>query len=175
MAASLKVSHQLTLAESFKSRQTYEKSSRWQAEITKSWQYLLGVPMYHTMLLKILNFVTSWPHLTIATVLLVGHWLSKKCRRFWSSWKPGLAPSCMKQERSAFALMYDQKKGLTSSYLGIMAHFFSRKDHRRHCATLAVHAKDGVSSHRTLHQKDCGWGARWMGNSSHQSVSFTDR
>ena len=30
------------------------------------------------------------------------------------------------------------KKGLTSSYLGITAHFFSRKDHRRHRLTLAV-------------------------------------
>lgn len=30
------------------------------------------------------------------------------------------------------------KKGLSSSYLGITAHFFSRKDHRRHCMTLAV-------------------------------------
>ena len=30
------------------------------------------------------------------------------------------------------------KKGLTSSYLGITAHFFSRKDHCRHCVTLAV-------------------------------------
>ena len=30
------------------------------------------------------------------------------------------------------------KKGLTSSYLGITAHFFSRRDHRRHTVTLAV-------------------------------------
>ena len=29
-------------------------------------------------------------------------------------------------------------KGLTSSYMGITAHFFSRKDHCRHCVTLAV-------------------------------------
>ena len=30
------------------------------------------------------------------------------------------------------------KKGLTSSYLGITAHFFGRKDHQRHHVTLAV-------------------------------------
>ena len=30
------------------------------------------------------------------------------------------------------------KKGLTSSYLGITGHFFSRKDHKRHTTTLAV-------------------------------------
>lgn len=30
------------------------------------------------------------------------------------------------------------KKGMTSSYLGVMAHFFSCHDHRKHCATLAV-------------------------------------
>ena len=31
------------------------------------------------------------------------------------------------------------EKGLSSSYLGITGHFFSRKDHHRHCVTLAVH------------------------------------
>ena len=30
------------------------------------------------------------------------------------------------------------KKGMTSSYLGVTAHFFSFHDHRKHCATLAV-------------------------------------
>jgi len=30
------------------------------------------------------------------------------------------------------------KNGLSSSYLGITAHFYSKKDHRRHCVTLAV-------------------------------------
>ena len=30
------------------------------------------------------------------------------------------------------------KKGMTSSYLGITAHFFSRRDHKRHRVTLAV-------------------------------------
>lgn len=30
------------------------------------------------------------------------------------------------------------KKGFVSSFLGITAHFFSQKDHRRHCMTLAV-------------------------------------
>ena len=30
------------------------------------------------------------------------------------------------------------KRGMTSSYLGVTAHFFSRHDHRRHCVTLAV-------------------------------------
>ena len=30
------------------------------------------------------------------------------------------------------------KKGLTSSYLGITAHFFGRKDHQRHHVPLAV-------------------------------------
>ena len=30
------------------------------------------------------------------------------------------------------------KKGMSSSYLGVTAHFFSPKDHLRHCVTLAV-------------------------------------
>ena len=72
-AASLKVSHQLTLAESLKSGQTYEKVAGDMPKSQKSWQYLLGVPMHHTILLKISNFVTSWRHLIIVTALLVGH------------------------------------------------------------------------------------------------------
>ena len=30
------------------------------------------------------------------------------------------------------------RKGLTASYLGITAHFFTRSDHKRHTATIAV-------------------------------------
>ena len=30
------------------------------------------------------------------------------------------------------------KKGLTSSYLGVTAHFYSKKDHKRHAVTLCV-------------------------------------
>ena len=30
------------------------------------------------------------------------------------------------------------KKGMSTSYLGVTAHFFSQKDHLRHCVTLAV-------------------------------------
>ena len=30
------------------------------------------------------------------------------------------------------------KKGMTASFMGVTAHFFSRKDHKRHCVTLAV-------------------------------------
>ena len=30
------------------------------------------------------------------------------------------------------------KKGMTASYLGLYAHFFTKSDHRRHSVTLAV-------------------------------------
>ena len=45
------------------------------------------------------------------------------------------------QSANAVSLCCDiwSKKGLTSSYLGIIVHFFSRTDHRRHAVTLAVH------------------------------------
>ena len=86
-AGSLKASHQLTLAKSLKSWQTYEKSSQRHTEITKN----LGVFVGSSYIVENLEFVTSWPHLTIVTPLLVGHCLSKKRRKFWLSWKPGLA------------------------------------------------------------------------------------
>ena len=44
------------------------------------------------------------------------------------------------QEASKVSICADiwSKRGLTASFLGITAHFFSRKDHKRHCLTLAV-------------------------------------
>ena len=38
------------------------------------------------------------------------------------------------------------KKEMTASFMGITAHFFSKKDHRRHSVTLAV-KKDALSTH----------------------------
>ena len=53
------------------------------------------------------------------------------------------------------------KKGLTSSYLGITAHFFSRSDHCRHIVTLAVRRL--VTSHtaRTIRQSVVEILAEW--------------
>lgn len=45
------------------------------------------------------------------------------------------------------------KRGLTSSYLGVTAHFFSRNDNRRHTATLAV--RKLTSSHISATIRDC--------------------
>lgn len=44
------------------------------------------------------------------------------------------------------------KKGLTSSYLGVTAHFFSRKDHRKHVVTLSV--KRMPSPHTAVHVRE---------------------
>lgn len=48
--------------------------------------------------------------------------------------------SCYIQQANKICLCTDiwSKKGLASSYLGITGHFFSPKDNRRHCVTLAV-------------------------------------
>ena len=54
------------------------------------------------------------------------------------------------------------KKGLTSSYLGVTGHFFSRKDRNRHTVTLAV--RRIISSHTAANIRDlldevlCEWG-----------------
>jgi hypothetical protein len=44
------------------------------------------------------------------------------------------------------------KRGLTSSYLGVTAHFFSTSDHRRHCVTLVVRRM--VGSHTAEHVRE---------------------
>ena len=48
---------------------------------------------------------------------------------------------CFLQQANKVGLTADiwSKKGLTSSYLGVTGHFFSWKDRRSHCVTLAVH------------------------------------
>lgn len=43
------------------------------------------------------------------------------------------------------------KRGMTSSYLGLTAHFFSQKDHKRRTATLAVRKMAQVHSGENIH------------------------
>jgi hypothetical protein len=51
----------------------------------------------------------------------------------------GKLMSCLNDARKV-ALCVDiwSRKGMTASYLGITAHFFTRSDHKRHTATIAV-------------------------------------
>ena len=39
------------------------------------------------------------------------------------------------------------KKGMTASFMGVTAHFFTARDHRRHNITLAVRMQDALPSH----------------------------
>ena len=74
----------------------------------------------------------------------------------------------------SFTLCVWSKKGLTSLYLGVTGHFFSRKDHSRHTVTLAVRRITGshtASNIRDLLDKII---SEWGFNHSKISATITD-
>ena len=144
-AASLKVSHQLTLAESLKSGQTYEKSSRRQTEITKKLAIFVGSSNVAYSIVENLEFRDLLATLdnrysTPSRTLIV-----KEVQKVLIELKARIGTFLHEARKISICADVWSKKGLTSSYLGITAHFFSRKDHRRHCVTLAVRRM--VSAH----------------------------
>ena len=66
------------------------------------------------------------------------------------------------------------KKGLASSYLGITAHFFSRKDHRRHCMTLAVRRLPSPHTGDRIEQLVCEVLDEWTISPQKVSAILTD-
>ena len=137
-AASLKVSHQLTLAESLKTGQTYEKSSWRHAEITKKPAIFVGSSNVPYNIVENLEFRDLLATLdnrysTPSSTLIV-----KEVQKVLIELKARIGTFLHEARKISICADVRSKKGLTSSYLGITAHFFSRKDHHRHCATLAV-------------------------------------
>ena len=136
--ASLKVSHQLTLAESLKSGQTYEKSSRRHTEITKKLAIFVGSSNVSYNIVENLEFRDLLATLdnrysTPSRTLIV-----KEVQKVLIELKARIGTFLQEARKISICADVWSKKGLTSSHLGITAHFFSRKDHRRHCATFAV-------------------------------------
>ena len=66
------------------------------------------------------------------------------------------------------------KKGLTASYLGLTAHFFLKKDHHRHCLTLAVRRFPSPHTADKVEQMVCEILEEWGISHQQMSVILTD-
>ena len=136
--ASLKVSQQLTLAQSLQSGRAYDKGNEKYKAITRKLAIFIGttnVPnsIVENLALKDLLH-TADPRYKVPSRTVI----SKELERVYIELRAKIG--CYLQEAKKVSLTADiwSKKGLTSSYLGVTGHFFSWKDQRSHCVTLAV-------------------------------------
>ena len=136
--ASLKVSKQLTLSQSLQSKVKYDKTSDRYTSITRKLASFIGTSNVPNSLVENLEFCdllnTTDPRYTPPSRTVV----RKEIEKIYIEMKAKIG--CYLEQSKKVSLSADiwSKKGLTSSYLGVTAHFFSFKDHRRHCVTLAV-------------------------------------
>ena len=136
--ASLKVSHQMTLAQSLHSGSTYAKTHQRFMAITRKLAIFVGTTNVPNSIVENLAFKdllhTADPRYLVPSRTVI----SKELENVYIELKAKM--SCFIQEANKIGLTADvwSKKGLTSSYLGITGHFFSWKDRRSHCVTLAV-------------------------------------
>ena len=133
--ASLKVSQQLTLAQSLQSGCAYDKSNHKYKAITQKLAIFVGTTSVPNSIVAFKDLLhTADPRYKVPSRTVV----SKELESVYIEMRAKIG--CFLQQANKVGLTADiwSKKGLTSSYLGVTDHFFSWKDLRSHCVTLAV-------------------------------------
>ena len=137
-AASLKYTRQATLKETLTNRNPYSKDSARYRDITRKLAIFVGSCNVANRIVENLEFKDLLSTLDTRYQMPGRSSIHKELDKIMIELKAKICAYI--QSASAVSICCDvwSKKGLTSSYLGIMAHFFSRNDHRRHVVTLAV-------------------------------------
>ena len=135
---SLKVSQQLTLAETLKSKSAYRKDSDRYQLISKKLAIFIGSSNVSNSIVDNLEFRDLLFALDGRYTMPGRAAMMKEIDKVVIELKAKI--SSYLQEASKVSICADiwSKKGMTSSYLGITGHFYSKKDCRRHSVTLAV-------------------------------------
>ena len=132
------VGKQITVIESFKGKSQYDKSSQRYLHITKQLAIFIGstnVPnsivedAEFRSLIKVLDSRYPMPSRTL---------IGKELDKVLATLKGNVAGFLSEARKVSLCADIWSKKGLSSSYLGVTAHFFSKKDHKRHIVTLCV-------------------------------------
>jgi len=136
-AASLKVSCQLSLAESLKSGTSYTQGSPQYQAISRKLAIFTGctsVPSSIVENIEFRDFVhTLDRHYSDPGRACIG----KELQKLLIELKAKIGSILEEANKISICADIWSKKGL-SSYSGITAHLYSKKDHRRQCVTLAV-------------------------------------
>lgn len=137
-ATSMKVSQQLTLAESIRPKNAYGKESDRYKLITKKLAIFIGSTNTAYNMVENLEF-KDFVHTMDRRYTVPGRAaIRNEIEKVVIELKAKIGSFLQESKKISICADIWSKKGMTSSYLGVTAHFFSRKDHRRHSATLAV-------------------------------------
>lgn len=136
--ASATASKQLTLSQSLSAGKHYKKESERYLTITRKLAVFVGSNNVANRVVETAEF-RDLLHVLDSRYKVPGRAvITKEVEKVLIEIKA--KASTFLQEASKVSICADiwSKRGLTASFLGITAHFFSRKDHKRHCLTLAV-------------------------------------
>ena len=146
------VAKQLTVVESLKGRPSYDRSSERYLKVTKQLAIFIGST-------NVPNSIVENPEFRAFVKILDSRYpvpgrtlISKELDKVLVTLKQNIHALISQARKVALCADIWSKKGLTSSYLGVTAHFFSRKDHRRHVVTLCV--KRTPSPHTAAHVRE---------------------
>ena len=137
-AKSLKVSHQLTLADSLQCKSVYSKESVRYREICKKLAIFIGSTNVPNSIVENLEFKDLLFTMDSRFVVPGRSVVGKELDKVLIELKAKIGSYLLEANKVSICVDMWSKKGMTSSYLGITAHFYSHKDRRLHTATLAV-------------------------------------
>ena len=135
---SVKKGCQLTLGETLECKPQYDKGSDRYKSITKRLAIFVGATNMPNSLVEnpefraLLNACDPRYHVPGRTAI------SKEIDIILSEVKDKIQDSFSSASKINLCADIWTKRGMSSSYLGVSAHFFSRKDHKRQVATLAI-------------------------------------
>ena len=135
---SLKVSQQLTLAESLKTKSLYSKDSDRYRKISKKLAIFIGSTNVSNSVVENLEFKDLLHTLDSRYQVPSRPAIAKELDKVLIELKAKIGSYLQEANKVSVCADIWTKRGMSSSYLGITCHFYSRKDHRRHCVTLAV-------------------------------------
>lgn len=136
--SSLKHHYQASLKETLAKRTVYSKDSPRYKQVTKKLAVFVGASNVPNSLVESLEFKDLIATLDPRYPVPGRGVISEEIEKILIELKAKMSTYISSANKIAITCDVWSKKGLTSSYLGITGHFYSRKDHRRHTATLAV-------------------------------------
>ena len=126
--ASLKVSHQMTLAESLRCGTYYDKSSARYCDICRKLAIFVGTTNVPCSIVQNLEFQYLLSTLDHRFHVPSRAQMTKELQNVLIELKSKIGEFLEEANKASICADIWSKKGLLSSYLGITAHFFSRKD-----------------------------------------------
>ena len=135
--------YQLTLGESLESRPQYDKGSDRYKAITKRVAIFIGATNMPNSLVENPEFKALLSACDPRYHVPGRGAISKEIDVILAEVKGKIQDSLSSANKINLCADIWTKRGMSSSYLGVSAHFFSRKDHKRQVATLAVRRMTG--------------------------------